>query len=96
MQIMELLKIYEYIFCDIISCSPLKGEKYYGVISINLLLLFGIWKNFMICGRSLLLYKFTRNVTELTVVIFVGYQCYQLHTKFYLISFSQNRIHIYG
>jgi hypothetical protein len=41
-------------------------------------------------GRSLLLYQFTKRVIKLTVVIIVGYHCYQLHTKFYRISFSQD------
>jgi hypothetical protein len=36
----------------------------------------------------LLLYQFTRRVTELTVVVIVGYYCYQLHTKLYPIFFS--------
>jgi hypothetical protein len=36
--------------------------------------------------KSLLLYQFTRRVIKLTVVIIEGYQ---LHTKFYPISFSQ-------
>jgi hypothetical protein len=49
-----------------------------------------IWnKNCLINGRSLLLYQFTRRAIKLTVVIIAGYHCYQLHTKFYLISFSQ-------
>jgi hypothetical protein len=32
--------------------------------------------------QCLLLYKFTKRVTKLTVVIIVGYHCYQLHTTF--------------
>jgi hypothetical protein len=50
-----------------------------------------IWskENCLISGRCILLYQFTRRVIKLTVVIIVGYHCYQLHTKFYLISFSQ-------
>jgi hypothetical protein len=28
-----------------------------------------------------------------TVIIIVGYHCYQLHTKFYQISFSQGEVH---
>jgi hypothetical protein len=39
--------------------------------------------------RSLLLYQFTTKVIKLTVVIIVGYHCYQLHTKFYPVFFSQ-------
>jgi hypothetical protein len=50
-----------------------------------------IWnrKNCLISERSLLLYQFTRRVIKLTVTIIVGYHSYQLHTKFYQISFSQ-------
>jgi hypothetical protein len=40
-------------------------------------------------GRSLVLYQFTKRVIKLTVVIIVGYHCYQLHTKFYRISSSR-------
>jgi hypothetical protein len=32
-------------------------------------------------------YLFTRRMIKLTVVTIVGYHCYQLHTKFYQISF---------
>jgi hypothetical protein len=39
--------------------------------------------------RSLLPYQFTRRGIELTVVIIMGYHCYQLHTKCYPISFCQ-------
>jgi hypothetical protein len=35
------------------------------------------------CGRSLLLYQFTKKVTKLTVLIIVVYHCNQHHTKFY-------------
>jgi hypothetical protein len=64
--------------------------KHYGLKSINSLILFGIRKNFLFSGRSLLLYKFARRAMELTVVIIVGYHCYQLHTKCYPIFFSQH------
>jgi hypothetical protein len=30
------------------------------------------------------IYKFTRRAIKLTVVIIVGYQCYQLHVGFYV------------
>jgi hypothetical protein len=40
-------------------------------------------------GRSLLLYQFTKRVTKLTVIIIIGYHCYQLHRKFYRMSSSQ-------
>jgi hypothetical protein len=35
-------------------------------------------------------YQFTKRVTKLTVIIIVGYHCYQLHTEFYRISSSQS------
>jgi hypothetical protein len=41
------------------------------------------WKEY------LLFYQFTKRVTKLTVIIIVGYHCYQLHTTFYQISSSQ-------
>jgi hypothetical protein len=39
--------------------------------------------------RSPWLYQFTKRVTKLTVIIVVGYHCYQLHTTFYRICSSQ-------
>jgi hypothetical protein len=48
---------------------------------IHKLILFGIRKNCLINGRSLLLYQFTKRVIKLTVIIIVGYHCYQLHNK---------------
>jgi hypothetical protein len=56
---------------------------------LKLLIVFGVRKNCLIKGRSLLLYKVTRRVIKLTVVIIEGYHCYQLHTKCYPITFSQ-------
>jgi hypothetical protein len=50
---------------------------------------FGIRRNCLISGRCLLLYQFTRRVIQLTVIIIVGYHCYQLHTKCYRLPFSQ-------
>jgi hypothetical protein len=55
---------------------------------IHKLILFGIRKNFLVSLRSTLLYQFTRRAIKLTV-IFMEYHCYQLHTKFYPVSFSQ-------
>jgi hypothetical protein len=52
-------------------------------------ILFGIRKNCLIGGMSLLLYQFTRKAIKLAVVIIEGYHSYQLHTKLYPISFSQ-------
>jgi hypothetical protein len=53
--------------------------------------LFGKRNNYLINGRSLLLYHFTRRAIKLTVVIIMGYHCYQL--EFYPI-FSQGEVHI--
>jgi hypothetical protein len=49
--------------------------------SISSVILFGIWKNFLISGRSLLLKQFTGRSIKLNVVlvIIVGYHCYQLY-----------------
>jgi hypothetical protein len=41
------------------------------------------WKEY------LLFYQFTKRVIKLTVIIIIGYHCYQLHTKLYRISSSQ-------
>jgi hypothetical protein len=62
--------------------------KHYGLRSINSLILFGIRKNCLISGKSLLSYPFTRRAIKLTVVIIMKYHWYQLHTKFYPITFS--------
>jgi hypothetical protein len=50
--------------------------------SHNSLILFGTRKDRLISQMILLLYQFTRSAIKLTVVIIMGYQCYQLHTKF--------------
>jgi hypothetical protein len=57
-----------------------------GEISTNSLILSEIRKNYLNSGRSLLLYQFTKRVTQLTVIIIVEYHYYQLHTKFYQTS----------
>jgi hypothetical protein len=45
-----------------------------------------IWnKNCLINGSNPLLYQFTRRTIKLTVVLIVGYHCFQLRTKFYPI-----------
>jgi hypothetical protein len=41
-------------------------------------------------NKTLLLYQFTKMVTKLNVIIIMEYHCYQLHTKLYRISHSQN------
>jgi hypothetical protein len=53
--------------------------------STNSLIIFGIRKNCLVRGRSQLLYQFTKRVTKLTVIIIMGYHCYQFHIKFYRI-----------
>jgi hypothetical protein len=71
--------------------KPIQQEvKYYGLIPINSLILFGIRNNCLISGRSLLLYQFVRRAIKLAVVIIVGYHCYQLRTQFYVISFTRS------
>jgi hypothetical protein len=54
----------------------------------KLIILFGVRKNCLSNGRSLLRYQFTRRATQLTVLIIERHHCYQLHIKFYPISFS--------
>jgi hypothetical protein len=49
----------------------------------KLIILFGIRKNCLISGKSLLLYQFKRRVIKPTLVISMGYHCYQFNTKFY-------------
>jgi hypothetical protein len=56
------------------------------LVSVIHKLITSIW-NKQESGRSLFLYQFRREVIKLTVIIIVGYHCYQLHTKFYQISF---------
>jgi hypothetical protein len=62
-------------------------------VTRKLINLFGIRKNCLTSGRSLLLYQLTKRVTTLTVIIIVVYHCYQLHTKFYRIFSSQDEVH---
>jgi hypothetical protein len=84
------LKRYTLSVNDQIPSKQIKQEvKHYCLRSINSLIVFGIRKNCLISGRSLLLYQFTKKVIKLTVAIVMGYHCYQLHTEFYPIYFSQ-------
>jgi hypothetical protein len=55
--------------------------------SIHSLILFGIRKNYLISGGSLLFYQFRRRVIKLTAVNIGGYHCYQLYTKLYSLFF---------
>jgi hypothetical protein len=67
----------------------LKQEvKHYSLRSINSLILFGIKKNWLISGRSSLLYQFTRRAIKLTALIIEEFHCYELRMKFYPISSS--------
>jgi hypothetical protein len=59
------------------------------LLSTHSLILFGIRKNCLINGRTLILYQFTKRVIKLIIIIIVGYHCYQLHTTFYRVSSSQ-------
>jgi hypothetical protein len=56
--------------------------------SINSLILFRIRNNWLISGRSLLLFLFTKRAIKLSVII-MGYHCYHLDTKYNPISSSQ-------
>jgi hypothetical protein len=51
--------------------------------AIHKLILYGVRKNCLISGRSLLLYQFIRRVIKMTVRIIMGYTCHELHTKFF-------------
>jgi hypothetical protein len=68
---------------------PAGGETLVSVIH-NPLILFGIRNNCLISGTTLLLYQFTKKLIKLAAVIIVVYHCYQFHTTFYQISFSQS------
>jgi hypothetical protein len=48
-------------------------------------------KSSIVEEKSLLLYQFTRRAIKPTILIIVGYHCYQLHTEFYpiLVSFCE-------
>jgi hypothetical protein len=75
---------------DKVPAELIKQEvKNYCLQSINSLILFGIRKSCLIIERNLLLYQFTKRAIKLTVVIILGYRFYQLHTKFYRISYSR-------
>jgi hypothetical protein len=60
--------------------------KHYCLSSINLWMLLGIRKNCLISERGPVLYQFTKRAIKLTVVIIMGYYCYQLQTKLYQYS----------
>jgi hypothetical protein len=55
---------------------------------MNTLILFGVRKNCMTSGRNPLFCQFARRAIKLTVVIIVGYHCYQTLYKNYPIYSS--------
>jgi hypothetical protein len=61
----------------------------------NLLIPFGLRKNCLISGRSLLFYQSTKRVIKLTVQLLCDVTAPQLCTKFYPISFSRLYPYIY-
>jgi hypothetical protein len=62
----------------------------FAVISINLLILFGIRRNCLSIGKSQSLYLFIRRVIKQTVVTIASYESCQPHTKVHQISFRQS------
>jgi hypothetical protein len=64
-----------------------------GETSINSVL-FGIRKNYLISGRSLLLYQFTRRAIKVTIVIIVGYHCL-LSASYKILSNILSRLRPY-
>jgi hypothetical protein len=81
------LKRYQVPGSDEIPAEPIQAAGGTSRSDIyKLFILFGVRKNRLIGGRSLLLHQFTRWVIKLTVVIIVGYHCYQLHTKYYSLK----------
>jgi hypothetical protein len=50
--------------------------------------MYGVRKTCLSSGWSLLLYKFTRKVIKLSVVVIEAYHRYQLLAKLFVTSFS--------
>jgi hypothetical protein len=84
--IAKLKKKYKSPDSDQILAEPIQAGGKMLLSAIHKLILFLIIRNFLINGRNLLLYRFTKRVTKLTVKIIVGFHNYQLHTKCYRIS----------
>jgi hypothetical protein len=85
-----LLKKYKIMDSDQILAELVQaGGENYCLRSIDSFIPFGIRKNSLITGMRLLLYQFTKRVIILTVVIIMGYHCYQLHTQLYPVSSIQ-------
>jgi hypothetical protein len=66
--------------------------KHYSLGSINPLILLGIRESCLISGRGLLLYQFTSRAVQKTLIIIMGYQCYQLHTNPQILSVDVDEI----
>jgi hypothetical protein len=79
------------------------GLKPYYLRSINSLLLFGMRRNCLISGRSLLLYQFTKHAIKLPVVVIMGYTVIQYFIQYllprlspYTHTHTHTHTHIYG
>jgi hypothetical protein len=68
--------------------------KYYCPRSTHSFILFGIRKSSMISGRSLILHQFTRTV-KLTIVNSENYHSFNIRTKCYATSLSQNKVRMW-
>jgi hypothetical protein len=67
-----------------------QGVKYCCSGCTNSLILFGIRKNCLISGRSLLLYQVAIKDDKTDCNNYRGYHCYELYTECYRLSFSQS------
>jgi hypothetical protein len=83
----EKLKRYRSPGIDQLPAAMIKTD--FSVRSVNYLILFRIKRNCLSSRWSQSLYLFIRRVTKQVVVIITAYHSYQLHTKFYQISFYQ-------
>jgi hypothetical protein len=88
------LKRYQSPSRDQIPAEMIQSEGEILRAKIHKLILFRIRKTCLVSGTRPLLHQFTRRVIKLTVVIIVGYHCYQLHTTCYPISLSEGQVHI--
>jgi hypothetical protein len=69
----EKSKRYKSPSSDLIPANLLKQDvKHCYLGSTNKFIIFGIWKNCLFSGRSLLLCEFTKRALKLTVVIIMG------------------------
>jgi hypothetical protein len=82
----EKLKRYKSPGIDQIPAELIKaGVVKYALRSVNLLIIFGIKRNYLSSGRSQSLFLFIRMVIKQIVVTIMAYHSCQLHTKFYQI-----------